>query len=218
MRNFIWPSSSPTYGRMRPGPVDGVVVEARDDVPVTVIDRLAGGLAVVDDHVEPVGAGGRADGPAEPGQERAGGRGDGVGELAQVGVMGPGHEQGVAAIDRIDVEEGDGLGRLEYPGRRDLAVDDLAEDAVRIVRSHGSRRLRPVAANQAWFDAWMTIGSVSIRLSMSSRTQPCNLVDQPPRDEPTTAGLAGALIVSFSPRSAITAMGAASPWRTLASL
>ena len=41
-----------------PGPVDGVVVEAGDDVPVAVIDRLAGGPAVVDDDVEPVGAGG----------------------------------------------------------------------------------------------------------------------------------------------------------------
>ena len=67
-------------GAMRPGPVDGVVGKAWDDVPVAMIDRLAGGLAVVDDHVEPVGPRGRADGPAEPGQERAGGRGDGVGK------------------------------------------------------------------------------------------------------------------------------------------
>ena len=42
--------------------------------------------------------------------------------------------QRVAAVDRIDVEEGDGLGRLEKnSGRRDLAVDDLAEQAVRFV-------------------------------------------------------------------------------------
>src|SRR3954462_6260415 len=31
-----------------PGPVDGVVVEPGDDVPVTVVDGLAGGAAVVD--------------------------------------------------------------------------------------------------------------------------------------------------------------------------
>ena len=52
-----------------------------------------------------------------------------------MGVMRLGHEQRVAAIDRIDIEEGDGLGRFEYLGRGDRAVDDLAEDAVRIVRS-----------------------------------------------------------------------------------
>ena len=53
-------------------------------MPVAVIDRLAGGLAVVDDHVEAVGAGGRADGPAESGQERARGGGEGVGKIAQL--------------------------------------------------------------------------------------------------------------------------------------
>ena len=70
--------------------------------------------------------------------------GDRLGELAQMGVVRLGHEQRVAVVDRIDVEEGHGLGRLEYPGRRDLAVDDLAEDAVRIVRSmaHDATLLR----------------------------------------------------------------------------
>ena len=36
--------------------------------------------------------------------------------------------------------------------------------------------------------------------------------------EPTIAGFMGALISSASPSNEITAIGAASPWRTLASL
>ena len=81
---------------MGPGPVDRVVVEARNDVPVAMIDGLAGSLAVVDDHVEPFGAHGRTDSPAEPGQELPSGRGDRVGQIAQVGEMGPRYEQGMA--------------------------------------------------------------------------------------------------------------------------
>ena len=165
---------------MRPGPVDRVVSKARDDVPVAMIDRLAGGLAIVDDHVEPVGPRGRADGSAQPGQKRADRGGHGLRELAQMSVMSLGHEQRVAAIDRIDVEEGHGFGRLEYFGRGDRAVGDLAEYAVRIVRSMAQR---------------------SHRLAVVSCEAPSKVrFDQAPRDAPTTAGLAGALIVSFSPR------------------
>ena len=60
--------------------------------------------------------------------------GDLLGQLAQVGVVRLGHEQRVAVIDRVDVEERHGLRPSRGRGRRDLAVDDLAEDAVRIVR------------------------------------------------------------------------------------
>ena len=110
-----------------PRPVHCVVDEPWDDVPVAMIDGLAGDLAVVDDHVQSVGPRGRADGPAQSGQERARGRGNGVREVAQMGVVSPGYEQGVAAIDRIDIEEGHGLGRLENFGRWDGAVSDVAE-------------------------------------------------------------------------------------------
>jgi hypothetical protein len=123
-----------SVGTMRPGPVDGVVSEARDDVPVAMIDGLAGGLAIVDDHVQPVGTRGRADGSAQPGQERADRGSHGLRKLAQMSVMSPGHEQRVAAIDRINVEKGHGVGRLEHFGRGDRAFSDLAEYAVRIVR------------------------------------------------------------------------------------
>ena len=37
---------------LRPGPVDRVGGEARDDVPVAVVNRLTRGLADVDDHVK----------------------------------------------------------------------------------------------------------------------------------------------------------------------
>ena len=56
---------------VRPGPVDGIIAPARNDVPVTVIDRLTGGPAIVNDDVEASGTGGRSDGPAESRQERA---------------------------------------------------------------------------------------------------------------------------------------------------
>src|SRR5262245_26638558 len=45
---------------MWPGPVDPIVSEAWDDVPVAMVDRLTGRAAVVDDHVECVGAGCRS--------------------------------------------------------------------------------------------------------------------------------------------------------------
>ena len=54
---------------MGPGPVDGIAVEAGDEVPVAVVDGLAGGPAIVDDHVQPVGAGGGLNRPAEARQE-----------------------------------------------------------------------------------------------------------------------------------------------------
>ena len=47
--------------------------------------------------------------------------------------MGLRDEQRVAGIHRVDVEERDGLVGLQHPGRRDLALDDLAEDAMRVV-------------------------------------------------------------------------------------
>jgi hypothetical protein len=121
---------------MGPRPVDRVVMEARNDMPVAMIDRLAGGSAVVDDHVESVRTCGRPDRSAEPGQERADVRGDCLGQLAEMGMVGFGHDQSVAVDDRIDVQERHGIGRLQYASRRDLAVDDLAEDAMWVVRSH----------------------------------------------------------------------------------
>ena len=52
-----------------PGPVDRVGSEARNDVPVAVVDRLTGGLADVDDHVESDSPGGCLDRAANPRQE-----------------------------------------------------------------------------------------------------------------------------------------------------
>ena len=93
--------------------------------------------------------------------------------------------------------------------------DDLAEDAVRIVRCDGSRRCAPHLTQPLGRGVDCT-DSHPPRLRICEST--VGSLDQAPRDEPTTAGLAGALIVSFSPRRAITAMGDASPCRTLASL
>lgn len=118
---------------MRPRPINGVVGKARDDVPVDVIDRLTRNLAVVNDDIQPVGPGGRADGAAKPRQKRAGRCGNRVREVSQMSVMRLGHDQRVAAIHRINIEEGDGFGRFEYLCGRDSAGDDLAEDAIGIV-------------------------------------------------------------------------------------
>jgi hypothetical protein len=120
---------------MGPGPVDRVIGKARDDVPVAMVDGLAGGLAIVDDHIEPVGTRRGPDCPAQTRQQRADGSGHRIGNLAQLSVMRPGHHQGMAAIDRIDVKKRHYLSRLKHFGRGDRTVSDLAENAVRIVWS-----------------------------------------------------------------------------------
>jgi hypothetical protein len=53
--------------------------------------------------------------------------------------MSSGQEQSVAVIDRVNIEERDGLCCFEDSSRRDLALDDLAENAMRIVgmMAHG---------------------------------------------------------------------------------
>ena len=117
MRNFIWFELVADIERMRPRPVDRVVVEARNDVPVAMIDRLTGGLAVVDDHIESVGAGGRPDRPGTSrGKSEPTAAARRLGQLAQMGVMALGHEQRVAVIDRIDVEKRDGVGASRATG------------------------------------------------------------------------------------------------------
>ena len=90
-------------------------------------------------------------------------------------------EQRVAGIDRIDVEEGDGLVGFEYPSRRNLAVGDLAEDAVRIV-SGESRRALP-AMGRFHGDGSGVPSHRRVRCRHDHAA-----------DEPTTAGLVGALI------------------------
>ncbi len=119
---------------MRPGPVDRVVDEPGNEVPVAMVNRLAGGSAVVDDQVEAVGPGRGEDGSGEPGhQPRRLGR-EVVGQVGQSRVVGLGHEQDMPTDDRVDVEEGDRVVGLEHLGRGDLAPDDLAEEAGRVVR------------------------------------------------------------------------------------
>ena len=100
-----------------PWPVDRIIVPPWNDVPMTVIDRLASGPAVVDDDVEALGAGGGGDGPTKSRQERADRAGERVREVAQAGVVRFGHEQRVALADRVDVEKGDGFVGLDQPGR-----------------------------------------------------------------------------------------------------
>ena len=117
--------------------MDRIVGEAGDDVPVAMVDDLTGDGAVVDNHVEPLGARGGLDGAAEPGEKRAGVGGDLFRELSQVRVVRAWYEKRVTRIERVDVEEDHGVGRFEHPGRGDLAPDDLAEDAVRVL--HGMR-------------------------------------------------------------------------------
>src|SRR5271157_3501689 len=122
-----------------PGPADRVAGKAWNDMPVAVIDNLTGGGTVVDDHVEPLRGRRFPDRTAEPGQERADVSGQIIGKVAQLDMMGPGHDQAVPGIERVDVEEGHGQIGLEHASRRDLAADDLAEEAVRVVwrKSHG---------------------------------------------------------------------------------
>src|SRR5262249_24519961 len=62
----------------------------------------------------------------------------------------------------------------------------------------------------------MSHGGLSMHRSLAPRGERGRDRDHEP--EATTAGLVGALICSDSPRRVITPIGAASPWRTLASL
>ena len=204
MRNAIWPSSSPTYSLCGQGQSTGslwkrgmmcqwqwstVWPAARPLLMITLSPRRRWRLEWR----------GRAGEVAS----RCGRRS--VGEFDQVGMVELGHDQGVARIDRVDVQEGDGVGRFEHPGRRNLAMDDLAEDAVRLVTEsmHARHSLPPVERNghppKAPFGSGVDQGG--------GRT----------RDGRPGRGL-GALIWLFFPERGMTAIGAASPWRTLASL
>ena len=44
--------------------------------------------------------------------------------------MNLGNDQGMAVVDRGDIQKGQNLGGLQDPGRRELAGDDAAKDAV----------------------------------------------------------------------------------------
>jgi hypothetical protein len=118
---------------LRPRPVDRVVLEAWDDMPMAMIDGLAGRSALVDDHIEALGAGGGLDRPAQPRQQRARVRGQRLGQLAKLSEVRLGHHQRVPGTDRMNVQEGYNLARLKDTGRGHLPRDDLAEDTVWIV-------------------------------------------------------------------------------------
>ncbi len=140
-------------------------------------------------------------------------RGDLRRQIVELGMMGFRHDQGVAGIDRVDVQERHGLIRLQDPGRRDLIVDDLAEDATRVVGWMSHDRPIPQGGGQGFNEDATRPSPTAVAGSVG-----LDLSDHDRRPDPTTAGLVGALTSSISPSRAITAIGAASPWRTLASL
>lgn len=90
---------------MRPGPVDWVVMEPGNDVPVTVVDGLPRCAPVVDDQVEPVGPRRPLNGPAKPGQQRPGMSREVVRQLREVRVMRLGHEQDMSFHDRVNIKK-----------------------------------------------------------------------------------------------------------------
>ena len=140
-------------------------------------------------------------------------RGEVVGQVGQVGVVIAWGPAGRARVDRVDVEEGHGPIGLEHAGRGDLAADDLAEEAVGSVGSwsvsHATMASECSEDTERNRDA-----NPSLRLG-ALRGSEAVLRVTPRR---TTAGRVGALTCSSSPSRAMTAIGAASPWRTLASL
>ena len=83
---------------LRPGPVDRIVGEAGNDVPVAVVDGLARDAAVVDEDIEPLCAGRGLDGAAEPGEQRAGVQRRAPRAVRRGGRDGPG-ERGACALD-----------------------------------------------------------------------------------------------------------------------
>jgi hypothetical protein len=205
-----------------PRPVHGVAAKAWNEMPVTVVDRLPGGVTVVHDDIKTLGTGGGNDCPSKSGQESADRAGERVGKVCQPGKMCFGHEQSVTLIDRVDVEKCDRFICLDHPGRRNLTADDLAKDAMRVVWYHecafhpfGSERSRsrtPAPTARKMIRRRLATGFQDDGSSREDRSP------SEPRQFATTAGLVGALMASSAPRSAMTAIGAASPWRTLASL
>ena len=117
------------------------------------------------------------------------------GKIAQEGMVRPRHQQRVARIERLDIQERHGQLGLQHAGRGDLARDDLAEDTARIVCEIGHDAALPDFGREGLPNSHLGLGAGA-----------------------TTAGRVGALICSCSPSRLITAMAAASPWRTLASL
>ena len=99
--------------RMGPRPVDGVVIEPRNDVPVAMIDGLAGGATVVDNHVESVSAGRSGDGPAQPGQAALRSKRRPTREARSGSMVRLGYEQRVSVADRIDVKKRHGVRRIQ---------------------------------------------------------------------------------------------------------
>ncbi len=85
-------------------------------MPVTVVDRLPGGVTVVHDDIKTLGTGGSNDRPSESRQESADRAGERVGKVCQGGIMCLGYEQSVTLIDRANVEKCDRFICLDHPG------------------------------------------------------------------------------------------------------
>jgi hypothetical protein len=96
-----------------PRPVDWIVVEPRYDVPVSVIDCLTGGAAVVHDDIETASASRNRNCLAQVRQERPEMRGELVGQLGHSDVMRFRQKQSVARVDWMDIQECQALYRLK---------------------------------------------------------------------------------------------------------
>ncbi len=188
---------------MSPRPVDGIAGEPRNDVPVAVVDGLSGFATVINHDVERRSSGRRLDSAAEFRKERAKMRCVVVSELAEVGMVALGHEQDVANVHRADVEKRDGPVSFQHLVTGDGSRHDLAEDTTRInIHRRAFTTNSRLRITKTCFDV------LNLELQMEAR----------PDQEATNGRGAGALTFSFSPRRERTAIGAASPWRTLASL
>src|SRR5579859_5895253 len=114
--------------------------------------------------------------------------------------MRPGYDEHMAQVHRMYVEKGNGVVGFEHARGRQVACDNLAKEAVGIARAaHGS------------CGSWKPG-------RRCPRDQPGCLANACGRSQAlaagTTAGLVGAFGCSSAPKSEITAIGAASPWRT----
>ncbi len=85
-------------------------------MPVAVEDGLTGRLAVVDDQVQAIRPGRGLDRSGQARDKACSLGGKFFREVGEVRVMGLGHEEDVASIDRIDVEEGQSVAGLEHLG------------------------------------------------------------------------------------------------------
>ena len=107
---------------------EAVVVIARNEVDVEVECLLPGGLSIGDNPVDAIASQSLVESPRDPVCDCEEPGGDRVVQVGDARCVGCGNEQGVAVVDRLDVQERHYGVIPIYPACGEFAVVDFAED------------------------------------------------------------------------------------------